>query len=203
MITNFTLFCSPLFGLTWFNLSLSLLIRLTSSRLDFVHLFSTWFNRYECYDKLFLTSLILNRLTRWLILLFLTLFDFFYSYVALCHSLQLQSCHLDFSHLDSTQITATRYISFRPMLPRLNSIVVSLRLKLSLTLLWLNRFAKWFQPIVSRFHLTQSHSLHRISNALRFISFLTLLQCYCCSLWYYVSHLVSSFLKSIACQFHD
>ena len=59
-----TLFCSRLFGSAWFNLYLSLLIRLTSSRLDFVHFFLTWFNRYECYDKLFLTPLILNRLTR-------------------------------------------------------------------------------------------------------------------------------------------
>ena len=128
-------------------------------------------NRYECYDKLFLTSLILNRLIRWLIPLFLTLFDLFYSYVALCHSWQLRSLHLDFSHLDSTQISATRYISFRLIPPRLKPIVVSLRLKLSLTLLWLNRFAKWFQPIVSRCHSTQSHSLHRISNVLRFITF--------------------------------
>ena len=144
---------------------------LTANWLDFVHLFSTWLTRYECYDKLFLTPLILNRLTRWLIPLFLTLFDFFYSYVALCHSLQLQSCHLDFSHLDSTQITATRFISFRPISPRLKTIVVSLRLNLSLTLLWLNRFAKWFQLIVSRFHSTQSHFLHRIALVWRFISF--------------------------------
>ena len=101
---------------------------LTATWFDFVHFFSTWLIRYECYDKLFLTSLILNRLTRWLIPLFLILFDFFYSYVALCHSWQLRSLHLDFFHLNVTPLM---------------SIVVSLRLKLSLTLLWLNRFAKW------------------------------------------------------------
>ena len=129
---------------------------LTATWFDFVHFFSTWLSRYECYDKLFLTSLILNRLTRWLILLFLILFDFFYSYVALCHSWQLRSLHLDLYHLNITPLM---------------SIVVSLRLKLSLTLLWLNRFAKWLQPIVSRFHSTQSHFLHRIALVWRFISF--------------------------------
>ena len=101
---------------------------LTATRFVFVHFYSTWLTRYECYDKLFLTSLILNRLTRWLIPLFLIFFDFFYSYVALCHSWQLRSLHLDFFHLNVTPLM---------------SIVVSLRLKLSLTLLWLNRFAKW------------------------------------------------------------
>ena len=107
---------------------------LTATWFDFVHFFSTWLKRYECYDKLFLTPLILNRLTRWLIPLFLTLFDFFYSYVALCHSWQPQSCHLDFFHLNMTPLM---------------SIVVGLRSKPSLTSLRLKRSARWLVRLPS------------------------------------------------------
>ena len=125
---------------------------LTATWFDFVHFFSTWLTRYECYDKLFLTPLILNRLTRWLIPLFLTLFDFFYSYVALCHSWQLRSLHLDFFHLNITPLM---------------SIVVSLRLKLSLTLLWLNRFAKWLRFYLPTFTSVCRSLIHLLSSLCR------------------------------------
>ena len=138
MITNFTLFCFPLFGLTWFNPSLSLLIWLTSSRLDFVHLFSTWFNRYECYDKLFLTPLILNKLTRWLWL-----------NKAPFGSIRFVLAHSGATSFDSNWFAVTRYISFRLMSYRLMSIVVGLRSKPSLTSLQLNRFARWLVRLPS------------------------------------------------------